>query len=1037
MESIRIVEFEPALAETVAAMWVESRDSWGGHAMAQSAADVRQMEEQSSHLNLYIAMDGPKAVGYCKLSVYHEDEGALYIDLLNVHPAYHGRKIGKALVLRSVERTRELGWPRLDLYTWSGNTKAVPLYKKCGFFWEDRDDCTHLMNFMPAVLENDLLNDYLTGLDWYQDSKRSLDVRPDGRVENRFHYFGYRWEREGTQVAAEFSRRGRGLRRVVTPDYSLTLTAEVLDAVLGSEYRAWVDVENRSGAPLMVRLQGRAHKNVECHLGEEALVSGTRRFEGRFRVTDLQREQSVWKTHPRVEVEVAVNDRAGVLGVGVVPKFPARTRVEIPRADGLAGRRGTFFLNVKNNYGEPAAFRFAFPQTPGITISEPESSVSLEAGERTAVPVPFELSKAVVYTPELSVSATRESGGEVSYRRRLSGLFRADTGFAYGTTEEDHVVANGRVSARVNRGTFPNEVSLHVGRRDSGVFLFPPKLGKPYTDEWSSRPADRAEFAVDGAGVVVRTAFRRWESRDQWVWRCIRIFANGLAEVWFEARNQEAAPFTCWVRDGVYLELQRPVLPYDRRIVACRDGEEADLAFWDLEKLSENWLFSRGSELSLGVIWPAESSLTFAGWHVSFEHCIADVPPGGAKCTEPVRYYLGTFSDWDEIRSRALGWRAQPAEPLRADRLTVNDGNPLVTDVIRAAHVDLRRMPRERAGTVSSQGGSVDSTDLATEGQRLVSGTIPVAWKRPSDVLHLQGRIGKMQVATASLILRAGAGTVRLTVAEKEGLRSYRAANELISIESSPDFAPGIYSLRHGDDEWLSSAFPAAKPLEWWNPWIGGIHPALSRMQMSSVMKERRGAGFVQAMDNRGNRWSGIRASLHVEEHEQYGGITIHQYALLPSQAPVVFLWCTVDQGMGEFVNGKRLALKAFFDPALSAGGSSVCVQPRDGGQLRYAAGGEEWGMRAEGPVWIEHPARRARLYFVAGGAPMEVRAGASSETVSGEVRYRLMGADGETFRFGPVFVYITDMSVPPDAFSDLRRLRLEPESVEEVEQQG
>jgi hypothetical protein len=151
----------------------------------------------------------------------------------------------------------------------------------------------------------------------------------------------------------------------------------------------------------------------------------------------------------------------------------------------------------------------------------------------------------------------------------------------------------------------------------------------------------------------------------------------------------------------------------------------------------------------------------------------------------------------------------------------------------------------------------------------------------------------------------------------------------------------------------------------------------------------------------------------------------------------VVFLWCTVDQGMGEFVNGKRLALKAFFDTALSAGGSAVCGKPRDGGERRYAAGGEEWGMRAEGPLWIEHPARRTRLYFVAGGAPMEVRAGASKKTLSGEVRYRLTGADGESLSFGPVVIYISDMTVPLEAFSDLRRLRLRPESVEEIEPQA
>lgn len=62
-------------------------------------------------------MDGDVVVGYCGLSEYREDEGALYIPLLNVRVDYHGKKIGKLLLLKAIERSIELGWPRLDLYT--------------------------------------------------------------------------------------------------------------------------------------------------------------------------------------------------------------------------------------------------------------------------------------------------------------------------------------------------------------------------------------------------------------------------------------------------------------------------------------------------------------------------------------------------------------------------------------------------------------------------------------------------------------------------------------------------------------------------------------------------------------------------------------------------------------------------------------------------------------------------------------------------------------------------------------------------------
>ncbi len=136
---ITIVEYDPTYAAELAAMWTQSGDSWGGFNVEMTAESVRAEEEFSDHVNCYLAILGDEVVGYCKIGKWTQDEGALYIDTLNVRPDMHGRKIGKALVLRAVARTIELAWPRLDLHTWPGNTKAVPLYKKTGFFWEERE----------------------------------------------------------------------------------------------------------------------------------------------------------------------------------------------------------------------------------------------------------------------------------------------------------------------------------------------------------------------------------------------------------------------------------------------------------------------------------------------------------------------------------------------------------------------------------------------------------------------------------------------------------------------------------------------------------------------------------------------------------------------------------------------------------------------------------------------------------------------------------------------------------------------------------
>lgn len=129
LEQVKIVEYHDGYAQAVAKMWNESSENWGGDDSVSTAQDIIDTEAKSTNLHLFLAVIGDEVVGYCGLSEYREDEGALYIPLINVHPDYQGLKIGKRLLLTALDKTVELGWPRLDLFTWPGNTRLY-LYIK-------------------------------------------------------------------------------------------------------------------------------------------------------------------------------------------------------------------------------------------------------------------------------------------------------------------------------------------------------------------------------------------------------------------------------------------------------------------------------------------------------------------------------------------------------------------------------------------------------------------------------------------------------------------------------------------------------------------------------------------------------------------------------------------------------------------------------------------------------------------------------------------------------------------------------------------
>ncbi|WP_139785715.1 GNAT family N-acetyltransferase, partial [Cytobacillus gottheilii] len=253
---IVITEYREEHAAQVAKMWNLSRDSWGGDSRVTTAEDVKTKEENSGNITLYIAMDQNEVVGYCGLSKYREDTGALYIPLLNVRPDYHGKKIGKMLLMKAIDKTIELDYPRVDLFTWPGNLKAVPLYKKCGFFWEDRDDTTHLMNFIPSVLKIPVLKPYFAETDWYEASTRVIEVKPDGVKRNGFSFYEYVWNSNGKNVRVTFERTGRGISAIDTEDFSVEIVLPSHEIIEGQSEQVEIHLKNKSGNSLEVQAEG-------------------------------------------------------------------------------------------------------------------------------------------------------------------------------------------------------------------------------------------------------------------------------------------------------------------------------------------------------------------------------------------------------------------------------------------------------------------------------------------------------------------------------------------------------------------------------------------------------------------------------------------------------------------------------------------------------------------------------------------------------------------------------------------------------------
>ena len=107
-------------------------------------------------------------------------------------PRFQKLGLARRMLVRAVEYSRDWGAQRLDLHTWTGNLKAVPLYKKCGFFWEP-ETSVHMLNFMPAILKLSAAQPFFAHHDWYTTLQRQLSQSEDSEQWEGIGVYSYQF----------------------------------------------------------------------------------------------------------------------------------------------------------------------------------------------------------------------------------------------------------------------------------------------------------------------------------------------------------------------------------------------------------------------------------------------------------------------------------------------------------------------------------------------------------------------------------------------------------------------------------------------------------------------------------------------------------------------------------------------------------------------------------------------------------------------------------------------------------------------------
>lgn len=918
MEDIKLVEYNNSYAKSIADMWRRSAEGWNGNNGTETEESILKEHESITDINTYLALKGGEVVGYCGFSKYQYDNNTLYIRLLNVRYDLHGMGIGKALVCKCVERTRELGWPRLDLFTWLGNTKSLPLYKRCGFFLEKRDDTTHLMNFIPKVLNIEAFKEYFKNVNWYSDLKRTIDMEPDGIEENGFTYYEYYWEKEGKSLKVQLENKSRGIRSVETEDYSIKVNIEDQKLIFGQTYKIKYEILNKSKTPLNIKIKGLDDKNIKYSFNGEFEVLDREVIESEFMVEELKDKVPSLGTYPSVISEILVNEKKIEFKIGIDSQYPADISLKVPTEECYKDVKEFLYLDIKNNYKKEADFKITLKDNESIKFIDKEISINMKPNERRSLKLEYILNNFNFYNELTKVKVKFKDEKDIVFMKSLAVPFKGREGRFGSKTEDSYIICNGPYSLKLDE---ENNISIEsFEMNDFNFILYYPMLGRPFSEEFSSSRPSSIEHYEEKEKIVLKITYASEIFKNIKVEFILKLSQNGIVEYHYEIYNDGDVETTSdiFLCNNIFMKLINGILPIKNKFVEITDPRAVWGEDFNLDDLTENWIYTRNAEKSIGVFWREDLKIKLNGWKFDFEHNLGTLKPYEKKVTKPVFIALDTFRDWRSFRNFALRKNDDKFLCLNNDfEMVINEGNPFVKENFRLKLNQYQNYGLDGEYSIISKYNNFkkQSKNLKEE-DKIFHAEFEIPFKNnvDRDIVKLELDSKSLYSEEYKMVFKIKDDLCESKIVEENGHKIHSVNNGVMEIKACDTFSHVLYSLKYNNHDFLESSFPKPMPKSWFNPWFGGIGTLPEDLSFRSVLEENIKADFVTLEDNFNNKWQGIKVNIHIENNKRFKGLMINQYYLMLLGVPVLCHTAEILQNTGGFMKAEPFESFTFFN---------------------------------------------------------------------------------------------------------------------------
>ncbi|NHJ84060.1 MAG: GNAT family N-acetyltransferase [Asgard group archaeon] len=379
-------------------------DSWPGgfgHGDVFTAERILEELQKSDYKSKMVAIADGKIVGHCDVLDHFTEKDTCYVGLLGVNPSYQGKKIGKNLLLRANLKAIEMEKDVITLHTWGGNLKAVPLYKKTGYFWSP-ETSVYMENFIPGILRNEIFKPFFDKFDWYTSYQRTLSLKPDFEFMNKMSVYNYYFvgdEQNSLKVIIDHkAKKICGFELKLdnqTVGCSCLVDNSIGYAGYGKTPIKWI-FKNETNEEKQFSLKLKINSGVQLeselaityivNAGESRTIENAILLDADIR-TEINPHDGHNRTKYQIESQIIFDNQKIDLATGIVPVDPLKVDIVPSIRSIIPGENSTINIRFHNNTTEKLKISLNLQEIKDVLLNPIKSVVVFESKERKDIQI--------------------------------------------------------------------------------------------------------------------------------------------------------------------------------------------------------------------------------------------------------------------------------------------------------------------------------------------------------------------------------------------------------------------------------------------------------------------------------------------------------------------------------------------------------------------------------------------------------------------------------------------------------------------------